>query len=224
MRYRDRQGPPEAGALLADDTGSRGNFVPNDEVDEVRWISLAEAATLLSYDADRSWSAVDLGTRRRSGGLTIYLVRHAKAGDRSSWAGDDFLRPLVAAGSAASRRRCSTQFAGLPIDRLLSSPYVRCMETLVPLGGERMLAIEPVRALTEGASLEDALTLVRKHAHHDAVMCSHGDVIPMLLDHYAAQGVDLGPTPVCPKGCTWMLEVDATGDVASATYVTPPPE
>jgi hypothetical protein len=28
-------------------------FVPNDEVDERRWISPTAAATLLSYDADR---------------------------------------------------------------------------------------------------------------------------------------------------------------------------
>jgi broad specificity phosphatase PhoE len=155
--------------------------------------------------------------------LTIHLVRHAKAGDRSSWPGDDFQRPLVRRGQLQAEGLLA-QFAGLPIDRLLSSPYIRCMETLVPLGGERMLAVEPVSALTEGASLEDALTLVRKHAHHDAVMCSHGDVIPMMLDHYAAQGVDLGPDPVCPKGCTWILEVDATGDVAKATYVAPPAE
>jgi 8-oxo-dGTP diphosphatase len=30
-----------------------GQFTPNAEIDEVRWLSLPEAATLLSYDADR---------------------------------------------------------------------------------------------------------------------------------------------------------------------------
>ena len=95
------------------------------------------------------------------------------------------------------------------------------MESLVALAGARMLAIEPVEALTEGGGIEDALTLVRKHMHHHAVLCSHGDIIPMVLDHYAARGVDLGPNPVCPKGSTWVLDVDPTGDVVAARY-TPP--
>ena len=153
--------------------------------------------------------------------MTIYLVRHAKAGDRSAWAGDDFLRPLSRRGQMQAEALLA-QFAGLPIDRLLSSPYVRCMETLVALAGERLLAIEPVEALTEGGGLEDALTLVRKHTHHNAVMCSHGDIIPMVLDHFAARGVDLGPNPVCPKGGTWVLDVDPTGDVVGARYIPPP--
>jgi broad specificity phosphatase PhoE len=153
--------------------------------------------------------------------VTIYLVRHAKAGDRSAWSGDDFLRPLSRRGQMQAEALLA-QFVDLPIDRLLSSPYVRCMETLVVLGGARMLAIEPVEALTEGGGLEDALTLVRKHTHHDAIMCSHGDIIPMLLDHFAARGVDLGANPACPKGCTWVLEFDPTGEVVAARYIPPP--
>jgi 8-oxo-dGTP diphosphatase len=153
--------------------------------------------------------------------VNIYLVRHAKAGDRSAWAGDDFLRPLSRRGQMQAEALLA-QFAGLPIDRLLSSPYVRCMESLVVLAGARMLAIEPVDALTEGGGIEDALTLVRKHMHHNAVICSHGDIIPMVLDHYAARGVDLGPNPVCPKGSTWVLDVDPTGDVVAARYIPPP--
>jgi len=155
--------------------------------------------------------------------VTIYLVRHAKAGDRASWPGDDFLRPLSRRGQIQAEAFVE-QFADRHVDRLLSSPYIRCMESLVPLGGIRRIPIEPVDAITEGASLEDALTLVRKHAHHDAVLCSHGDVIPMLLEHYAARGVDLGTNPVCPKGCTWVLEIDGAQDIVSATYIAPPTE
>jgi hypothetical protein len=35
--------------VISDDS----DFVPNEEVDERRWISPTTAATLLSYDADR---------------------------------------------------------------------------------------------------------------------------------------------------------------------------
>jgi 8-oxo-dGTP diphosphatase len=153
--------------------------------------------------------------------VTIYLVRHAKAGDRASWSGDDFLRPLSRRGQLQAEALLG-QFADVTVDRLLSSPYVRCIETFVPLAGQRMLAIEPVEALTEGATLEDALTLVRKHAHRETAMCSHGDVIPMLLEHYAAHGVDLGESPTCPKGCTWALDLDGAHEVIAARYIAPP--
>ncbi len=57
-RYRDSKGrdkivhywlmEPESGAAVVD-----GGFVPNDEVDEVRWCSVAEAVAMISYSHDR---------------------------------------------------------------------------------------------------------------------------------------------------------------------------
>jgi 8-oxo-dGTP diphosphatase len=61
VHYEDRHGRPkqvrfwlmsaEPGASAG--SGEEPAFVPNDEVDECRWISPTAAATLLSYDADR---------------------------------------------------------------------------------------------------------------------------------------------------------------------------
>ena len=84
--------------------------------------------------------------------MTIYLVRHAKAGDRDAWDGDDELRPLSGRGHVCRRAACSTCCADAEFERVLSSPYVRCMETVVPLAAERRMAIEPVEALAEGAA------------------------------------------------------------------------
>jgi 8-oxo-dGTP diphosphatase len=153
--------------------------------------------------------------------VTIYLVRHAKAGERGVWEGDDEHRPLSGRGHLQARALLEV-FADVQFDRLLSSPYVRCMETVVPLSGERRVAIEPVDALAEGATLDEALALVGKHAAHGAMFCTHGDVIPMLLQHYANQGVDIGPTPQWPKGSTWALDTDATGEVVAVRYLPPP--
>ena len=150
--------------------------------------------------------------------MTIYLVRHAKAGDRAAWPDDDCLRPLSRRGQLQAEALVE-QFADAHFDRMLSSPYVRCMETVVPLGGDRGIPVEPVDALAEGASLDDALALVRKHSHHGAVLCTHGDVIPMLLEHYAARGVDIGTDPVCPKGCTWVARDRRHGEVVAAMYL-----
>ena len=154
--------------------------------------------------------------------MTIYLVRHAKAGERDAWPDDDELRPLSGRGHLQARGLLEV-LTDASFDRILSSPYVRCMETVVPLAAARGIAIEPVDSLAEGASLEEALALVRKHTPHGAVLCTHGDVMPMLLDHYAHQGVDIGAVPQWPKGCTWVLDTDATGEVRAARYLPPPP-
>jgi 8-oxo-dGTP diphosphatase len=154
--------------------------------------------------------------------VTVYLLRHAKAGERRVWDGDDEHRPLSGRGHLQSRGLLHV-LDHAHFERLLSSPYVRCMETLVPLAANRGLAIEPVETLAEGAKLDDALALVRKHAQHGAVFCTHGDVIPMLLQHYAEHGLDIGPAPEWPKGSTWVLETEATGEVMRIKYLPPPP-
>jgi broad specificity phosphatase PhoE len=153
--------------------------------------------------------------------VTIYLLRHAKAGERNAWEDDDHLRPLSGRGHLQARDLLGV-LGNAQFDRLLSSPYVRCMETVVPLSGARGVAIEPVEALAEGATLDEATALVGKHAAHGAVFCTHGDVIPMLLAHYARLGVDTGTEPQWPKGSTWALETDPTGEVSSARYIPAP--
>ena len=153
--------------------------------------------------------------------MTLYLFRHAKAGERKSWDGDDFLRPLSRRGQKQAEGLIAL-LADAPLDRIFSSPYVRCMESVVPLAARRELAIEPVEALAEGAPLESALALVRKHQARDTLMCSHGDVIPMVLEHFASRGLDLGPHPACPKGSTWVVDLDPTGEPVTTRYLPPP--
>jgi broad specificity phosphatase PhoE len=153
--------------------------------------------------------------------MTIYLVRHARAGERGSWRQDDWLRPLSRAGRTQARGLL-TLLRDAEFDTLLSSPYVRCLETVVPLAGARGLAIEPEDALAEGGDLDLVLAIVRKHIGSGAVLCSHGDVIPAVLSHLAANGVDIGRDPRCPKGCTWVLEASRGVDVTSARYLPPP--
>ncbi len=154
--------------------------------------------------------------------MTIYLVRHAKAGERNAWEDDDELRPLSGRGHRQARGLLEV-LRDARFDRVFSSPYVRCMETVVPIAAQRGVAIEPVDALAEGATLGEAAALVRKHATNGAVFCTHGDVIPMLLAHYANLGVEIGTTPQWSKGSTWVLDTDATGEVSAAHYIPPPP-
>jgi 8-oxo-dGTP diphosphatase len=154
--------------------------------------------------------------------MTIYLIRHAKAGDRDTWLDDDRLRPLSGRGHRQARELIAL-LHDATFERVLSSPFVRCMETVVPIAGVRGRSVEPVEALAEGARLDEALALVRKHSTSGALMCTHGDVMPMLLDYYASAGADIPRDREWPKGCTWVLDTDATGEVVRARYLPAPP-
>ena len=153
--------------------------------------------------------------------MTIYLVRHARAGERGSWRHEDWLRPLSRAGRSQARGLVGL-LREARFDRVLSSPYVRCLETVVPIAGARKLPIEPEDALAEGGDLDSVLALVRKHMSSGAVLCSHGDVIPAMLASLAASGVDIGKNPRCPKGCTWVLEAPGGVDITRVRYLPPP--
>jgi 8-oxo-dGTP diphosphatase len=155
--------------------------------------------------------------------VTIYLVRHAKAGERDSWPGEDWLRPLSRRGQHQAEHLLDV-FSGLAVELVLSSPYVRCLESVVPLAGWHKVAIEPVDELAEGAAFDDVIALVRKHLTHETVMCTHGDIVPMVLDWVRVNGVDVGSDPQWPKGSTWVLHTDTEGEVVRASYIPNPPD
>jgi broad specificity phosphatase PhoE len=151
--------------------------------------------------------------------VTIYLVRHAKAGSRKAWSGDDALRPLSKAGRSQARA-VAKSLADAGITRIVSSPFVRCRETVEPLAQRLGIEVTPSDALAEGASLTDALRLVEKLSDENVVLCSHGDVIGELLRHYARAGVELDDDRL-EKASVWVLDAP-DGVVRSAHYVPPP--
>jgi phosphohistidine phosphatase SixA len=148
--------------------------------------------------------------------VTIYLVRHAHAGDRSAWGDDDRLRPLSPRGTAAAEA-IAGWFDERPVTRLVSSPSLRCLQTLGPLSRARSLEIEADRRVEEGAEPAEALALVRELSEVSAVVCSHGDVIPDLLDSLRDDGTKIVGRG-CEKGSIWQLDTRA-GRVRTATYV-----
>ncbi len=151
--------------------------------------------------------------------MTIHLVRHAKAGSRKAWTDDDTRRPLSKAGRAQARAIGKT-LAATGITRVCSSPFVRCIETVDPLAVRIGVDVEISDALSEGASLIDSLRLVEKLSDTDAALCSHGDVLGNLLNHYAQSGVVLQDDRL-EKASIWVLET-VDGVVRSARYVAPP--
>ncbi|HUF83952.1 MAG TPA: phosphoglycerate mutase family protein, partial [Acidimicrobiia bacterium] len=108
--------------------------------------------------------------------MTIYLVRHGTAGDRSRWEGPDDLRPLSKAGRKQAEKLVE-QLADASIDHIVSSPYVRCRQSVEPVAEQRRLPVDLADELAEGAPLADALVWIGKVGHEHAVLCTHGDVV-----------------------------------------------
>ena len=152
--------------------------------------------------------------------MAAYVVRHAKAGDREAWQGDDRLRPLTKAG-----RRQAEALADLlrnePIDRILSSPYVRCLQSVEPLAARRKLPIEPRKDLEEGAGGESVIRLVQEAREQNIVLCTHGDVVEELLESLIEQGLVARARASNQKGGTWVL-YDESGKLTSARYLPAP--
>jgi 8-oxo-dGTP diphosphatase len=187
-------------------------FTPSHEVDELRWCSPAEAARLCSYDSDRAilarFTALPADLR------TILLVRHAKAGHRSRWAGPDRERPL----SSAGREQAGALRAMLPLfgpTRVHAVNRTRCVETVqglatdlgVPVGVEPLLGEDAYRHHPDTA-VQRLLALVEGGGV--PVICSQGGAIPGLLRRLAQRaGLDLHDVP-CKKGSTWVLSFDRT--------------
>lgn len=197
-----------------------GTFTPNEEVDEIRWLDPDDVPALLSYDHDRAMlDAVDLDALLTTG--TLYLVRHGAAGDRQSWSGDDSLRPLSERGE--------TQAAGLAktlaydrVEAILTSPYVRCVQTVQPFAEAAGLGIVEHPALAEGEGGKATRDLIRSLIGTNAVLCSHGDVIPAVMDWMVSKGMTLKSDFDCKKGSTW--EVTVRGGVFHKARYLPPVE
>ncbi len=209
--YTDQRGRPKAVRFWAmRPTG--GAFVPGDEVDEVKWLPVPDALGAVSRRQDAD--VIGLLAQHIRDPATILMVRHATAGERSAWAGDDRLRPLDERGRQQAQALVE-QLSEYPVTRVLSSPYVRCVQSVEPLARARGLVVEETARLAEGHA-EQTVSLIGE-LHGTTVLCTHGDVVPAVLDAILpGDGHQQSK-----KGSTWVLEV-AGPDVAVGRYLPPP--
>ncbi len=153
--------------------------------------------------------------------MSIFLVRHAKAGSRRHWDGDDTARPLSNNGWRQADG-IAKRLAGEEVSGVWSSPYVRCVQSVEPLARLLGLEIHIEPRLAEGMELEDSLALLAE-VPDGAVLCSHGDVIPELVEGLARGGTRIVGEPDWRKGSLWILERPGDdGSVATARPEPPP--
>jgi len=191
-----------------------GEFTRNSEVDDLRWLPLPEARTALTHDVDRS--VLDAFAARPVPQSVIVLLRHAKAGRRTQWQGDDRLRPLDKAGRLQARELPAFLPAFTPVS-VVSADRVRCVQTLEPfaVATGMDLAISP--AFSDESYLDDPEAtrnelLALAKSLPAAVVCSQGIAVPGLVTDLTG----LEDTRA-RKGAAWVLSF-ADGAVVSADY------
>ncbi len=154
--------------------------------------------------------------------MTLHLIRHAAAGDRTRSDADDLERPLDERGRLQAAA-ITTHLEHTPVRAIWSSIATRCVETVTPLAEARQLEVQTTRVLTEGALPVDVLELLREEAavDGDLVLCSHGDLIPEVLNRLLRDGMAIVGARGCEKGSIWSLETKGR-DIIRGNYLATP--
>ncbi len=205
--------------------GASTTFVTNSEVDDLEWLPLPAASRRLSYSHD-----VQLLAELAAGPcdtVPVILLRHASAGDKGSWAGDDLARPLDP-GGAADAERLASLLSCYGSCRVVSSAAERCIATVRPYAQQigAQISVEPSLTVTHPSAGPAAVTdlAVQLTAERlPTVLCAHRENLPPLL---AAICRDLGAVqpggPELDKGGFWVLHT-ADGALAGAERHSPRP-
>lgn len=157
--------------------------------------------------------------------MTLYLIRHAHAGSRRAWEGDQDDRPLSDRGDDQARH-LQRLLADAPVAAVWSSPALRCTQTVAGIATLAGLEVVVEPFLAEGCDAgKAALRLVEQATQlkGDLVACSHGDLIPRAVSLLATDGMRLGGPDgpaMCKKGSMWVIEING-GRAVTGRYEPP---
>ena len=138
-------------------------------------------------------------------GAMVCLVRHADAGDKRVWRGADGDRPL----SDQGRREAAglvIRLEDFPIDRVLSSPALRCTQTVGPVAARNRLPVEQSDLLRIDADVAALAAWIRGRTSGHTILCTHGELLADLLRVLVANGGIMTDALLWPKGSTWILQ------------------
>ncbi|GGG06406.1 putative hydrolase MutT/NUDIX [Rhodococcoides trifolii] len=201
-----------------------GSFARNDEVDELTWVHPEAVRDALSYDIDAEvferFEHVPADTS------TVILVRHARAGSKSRYRGDDRERPLDSLGvqQATALVPMLSAFGGT---RIHCADRVRCIQTVEPWARATDTAITTDTLLTEEGyaanpdSARARALAIATSGHGVPVICSQGKVIPDLVQWWADKdGLKLERTR-SRKASVWVLSLRG-GSLVAADHIDSP--
>ncbi len=151
---------------------------------------------------------------------TFYVIRHAKAGSRGHWTGDDRLRPLSKKGQTQAEELVGL-FESFPIKSIFSSPYLRCLQTVEPLSSARKVQVKSSIELAEGHGLDGLNEFLGNSKLDHAVLSTHGDIVWELVEELVSRHVIRAGDGGFDKGSTWILRVQ-DGVPVKARYLPAP--
>lgn len=154
--------------------------------------------------------------------MALHLVRHGAAGSRPWAHGDDLERPLDQHGREQAKHLV-THFTGIPLRAVWSSIAIRCVDTITPTAAAHGLEVKTFRELTEGTPAADFVEMVRAEANQpdDLVICSHGNLIPEVINMLSRDGMAVTGPRGCEKGSVWTL-LTRDGEIVSAVHEAKP--
>lgn len=154
--------------------------------------------------------------------MAVHLLRHAKAGRRANWRGDDLERPLTEGGFRQSLALAPV-LAVEGVQRVLSSPSARCLQTVEALADTLGIDVETTPSLFEVADIDEVWALVESMVEADAVLCTHGNIVLDVLARLEGRGIPMvGRAEETKKGAWWTITAGPDGALAGATYHPPP--
>lgn len=151
---------------------------------------------------------------------TFYVVRHAKAGSRGHWTGDDRQRPLSKKGIKQAEALVEI-LAPFPITAIYSSPFLRCVETVEPLARARKLPVKQTPSLAEGHGLAGAMELIGDPKLDEVVLSTHGDIVWELVEELVKRRVVKPGEGGFEKGSSWVVDVEE-GSFVRARFIPAP--
>ena len=167
---------------------ANSTFVSNDEIEQLTWLSLKKARAQLSYphDVDIVDRFAELAAQGRARTFAIIALRHGKATPPSDWPGPDATRPLLPRGETQALSIAQGIAAFRPAT-LISSTAVRCTTTLAETARVTGLDVDQSDDISQDAytsrgTAVTALVETRLAAHATTVFCSHGPVLPQIID------------------------------------------
>jgi 8-oxo-dGTP diphosphatase len=200
-----------------------GEFNPNAEVDELKWLPVAQAIRELRYAHDRK--VLRRFMKQPADTKTVMIVRHGTAGSKSRYKGDDRDRPLDKHGRAQAESLVG-QLLAFGANKLYAADRVRCHQTLEPLAEELETTIDNEPLLTEEAYAED-----RKAARHrfldiaardgTPVIATQGKVIPDLIAWWCERDGVRPDKSRNRKGSTWVMSL-VDGRLVAADHIGSP--
>ena len=203
--------------------GHGGEFVPSKEVDRLVWVPLAAATQQLTYPHDRK--VVRRFAKKAIDTQTVLIVRHATAGRKARYNGDDRKRPLDKRGRAQAQSLVA-QLMAFGASDLYAADRTRCVQTVEPLAEKLGLPIAVEPTLTEEAYAEHPKAAQNRTVEIAAlggtpVISTQGRVIPYLIQWWCERDGVNPDKSRNRKGSTWVLSL-RDGKLIAADHLASP--